>query len=137
MIFIGWTALDIIFLLFIGSVSVRCLSVSIKQGSCALAWPAFVWQYPAPGGLHRCGLYGIAYQDIACMGVPCVGTAQGRTNCRLIPKTPDYQLGWAVLAASRLMDTLKRNFNLIHVENSPSLPCNIGLKNKVAEEMGP
>ena len=23
-------------------------------------------------------------------------------NCRLTPKTPDYQLGWAVLAAIRL-----------------------------------
>ena len=28
-------------------------------------------------------------------------------NCRLSSKTPDYQLGWAVLAASRLLDTLK------------------------------
>ena len=38
---------------------------------------------------------------------------QGRTkwrNCRLTPQTPDYQLGWAVLAASRLLDTLKQNF---------------------------
>ena len=30
-------------------------------------------------------------------------------NCGLIPKTPDYQLGWAVLSVSRLLDTLKRN----------------------------
>ena len=80
MIFIGWTALDIIFLVFIGSMSVRCLSMSIKQGSCALAWPAFVWEYLAPGDLQKSGLYGIAYQDIACMGVPCVGAAQGRTK---------------------------------------------------------
>ena len=42
--------------------------------------------------------------------------AQGRTkwsNCRLAPKTPDYQLGWAVLAASRLLDTLTRNFHFM------------------------
>ena len=26
------------------------------------------------------------------------------------PKTPDYQVGWAVLVASTLLDTLKRNF---------------------------
>ena len=38
---------------------------------------------------------------------------QGRTkwrNCRLSTKTPDYQLGWAIWAASRLLDTLKLNF---------------------------
>ena len=50
---------------------------------------------------------------------------QGRAkwrNCRLSTETPDYQLGWAVLAASRLMDTLKRNFH------SPNLTCFITLE---------
>ena len=28
-------------------------------------------------------------------------------NCRLSTETPGYQLGWAVLAASRLLDILK------------------------------
>ena len=36
----------------------------------------------------------------------------------LTSKTPDYQLGWAVWAASRLLDTLKRNFVLCS-EKSP------------------
>ena len=50
---------------------------------------------------------------------------QGRTkwrNCRLSTETPDYKLGWAILAASRLLDTLKRN---LWSENSPKLPCYI------------
>ena len=34
-------------------------------------------------------------------------------NCRLIPKTPEYQYDWAVLAASRLQDLLKHNFYFI------------------------
>ena len=32
-------------------------------------------------------------------------------NCRLSTKTPDHQLGWAVLTASRLLDTPKHNFH--------------------------
>ena len=38
-------------------------------------------------------------------------------KCRQTPKTPDYQLGWAFLAANRLLD-----FNLWN-KNSPNLPC--------------
>ena len=37
------------------------------------------------------------------------GIIWGR-KCRLSTETPDYQLGWPVLAASRLLDTLKCNF---------------------------
>ena len=40
---------------------------------------------------------------------------QGRMkwkNCRLTPKL-GYQLGWTVLAASRLLNTLKQNFYFI------------------------
>ena len=33
-------------------------------------------------------------------------------NCRLTPKTPDYQLGWAVWAVIRLLNILRRNFYL-------------------------
>ena len=40
------------------------------------------------------------------------GIIRGR-NCRLSTETPNYQLGWAILAASRLLDTLKRNFHFM------------------------
>ena len=45
-------------------------------------------------------------------------------TCRLTPKTTDYQLGWAVWAASRLLDTLKRNFyfNFYAVKFFPTNP---------------
>ena len=57
---------------------------------------------------------------------------QGRAkwrNCRLSTETPDYQLGWAVLAASRLMDTLKRNFH------SPNLTCFITLEVHIINDL--
>ena len=56
------------------------------------------------------------------------GCHQGRTkwrNCRLTPQTPDYQLGWAVLAASRLLDTLKWNFQFMEWNFSQPMICNI------------
>ena len=55
--------------------------------------------------------------DISVMLLlPCY---QGRTkwrNCRLTPQTPDYQLGWTVLDASRLLDTVKWNFLIYGVK---------------------
>ena len=49
-------------------------------------------------------------------------------NGRLTPKTPDYQLGWAVMDASRLLDTLKRNFCFMQWKLSqPTLVHNIFL----------
>ena len=53
---------------------------------------------------------------------------QGRTkwrNCRLSTETQDNQLGLAVLAVLRLLDTLKRNFIFYVVKNSPNLNCYI------------
>ena len=38
------------------------------------------------------------------------------------PQTPDYQLGWAVLAASKLLDTLKRIFLFFVVKILPIYP---------------
>ena len=38
---------------------------------------------------------------------------QGKRKCRLSTKTPDYQLDCVVLAASRLLDTLKRNLHFM------------------------
>ena len=43
---------------------------------------------------------------------------QGRTkwrNCRLAAKTPNYQLGWAILAECRQFDILKRNFLFMYI----------------------
>ena len=56
---------------------------------------------------------------------------QGRTkwrNCRLSTETQDNQLGLAVLAVLRLLDTLKRNFIFYVVKNSPNLNCYITLR---------
>ena len=42
---------------------------------------------------------------------------QGRTkwrNCRLSPKPPGYQLGWAILAECRQLDTRKHNFHFMY-----------------------
>ena len=50
---------------------------------------------------------------------------QGRMKqrkCRLIAKTPDYQLGWAILAECKQLDTLNSIFILCS-ENSPNITC--------------
>ena len=63
----------------------NCQMSELEQGVVGLS-PAFLWENGCP--------------------------TQGRTkwrNCKLSPKTPDYQLGWTVLAASRRLDTLKCN----------------------------
>jgi hypothetical protein len=49
-------------------------------------------------------------------------------------KTPDHQLGWSVLAASRLLDTLKRNICLCS-ENSSNLPCYIASRANTIESL--
>jgi hypothetical protein len=40
------------------------------------------------------------------------GIIRGK-NCSLSTDTPNYQLGWPFLAASSLLDTLKRNFHFL------------------------
>ena len=42
-------------------------------------------------------------------------------NCRLSTKIPDYQLGWAVLAAGRQLDIRKHNFLYIMKYRQPRL----------------
>ena len=48
----------------------------------------------------------------------CVFKEEWSGGTVLTHKTPDYQLGWAIWAASRLLDTLKQNFVLCS-EKSP------------------
>jgi hypothetical protein len=50
---------------------------------------------------------------------PEQGIMRGR-KCRLSTEMPNYQHGWAVLAASRLLDTLNAVFILCN-GNSPNL----------------
>ena len=52
------------------------------------------------------------WHNLQCIGMVRQEILRGR-NCCLSTQTPNYQFGWAVLAASRLLDTLKRNFQKI------------------------
>ena len=82
---------------------------------------------------------------------------QGRKkwrNCRLTQKTPDYQLGWAVLAANRLQVLPKLQFSFyvvkilstlpvtlrVHMINGlstvPSLRSSLGLRSKEISKLG-
>ena len=62
----------------------------------------------------------------------CHSLGQGRTksrNCRLTHKTSDYQVGWAILAECKQLDTHKHNFQFMYGKFSqPYLLCYITLR---------
>ena len=62
-----------------------------------------------------------------------IASMQGRMNlgnCRLTIKNPDYQLGWAILAECRQIDTQKCNFHFMYIMKIlPILPVLAVTKN--------
>ena len=53
----------------------------------------------------------------------CMQGRMKRKNCRLTTKNLDYQLGWAILAECRQLDTSKRHFFFIFdINNQSTVP---------------
>ena len=53
------------------------------------------------------------WHNLQCFGMVRQEIIRGR-NCCLSTHTPNYQLGWAVLAASRLLDNLKHTVTWLY-----------------------